>query len=306
MTTRLPTTLPGCPPAVRRAASPAQVDSILPLRGGRRSRGQRISGTAEHPLISVVTVVHNRVSHIEKTILAVLEQTYQNIEYIVIDGGSTDGTVDVLRRYDDRIDYWASEPDAGIYDAMNKALDLVQDPEAYVLFANSDDRLYTPFALERLVAGGGGADLVYGRMLLTDGDAATIQGREVELRDLAGETLCHPATLTRRRVFDEVGKFDTSFRIAGDYDFLVRCFAHPVTTRYVPEIVSRMAMGGMNEELYMLSCRERKRVVRTRFRSLTRLVGVWRVNLYDIPRNAGRDWLSRTGLLGYWRALKRL
>ena len=276
------------------------------MKGGRRINGQRISGTAEQPLISVVTVVRNRVDHIEKTISGVLEQTYPNVEYIVIDGASTDGTVDVLRRYDDRIDYWASEPDAGIYDAMNKALDLISDPEAYVIFANSDDRFYTPFALERLVTGGGGADLVYGRMVLTDGDAVTLQGREVELNDLAGETLCHPATLVKRRVFDEVGRFDTSFRIAGDYDFLVRCFAQPVTTRYVPEIVSRMAMGGMNEEQYMLSCRERKRVVRARFSSLTRLAGVWQVNLYDIPRNTVRHWLRAAGLLGYWRALKRL
>jgi len=276
------------------------------VKGGRRINGQRISGTANQPLISVVTVVRNRVDHIEKTISGVLEQTYPNVEYIVIDGASTDGTVDVLRRYDDRIDYWASEPDAGIYDAMNKALDLITDPDAYVIFANSDDRFYTPFALERLVAGGGGADLVYGRMVLTDGDAVTIQGREVELNDLAGETLCHPATLVKRRVFDEVGRFDTSFRIAGDYDFLVRCFAQPVTTRYVPEIVSRMAMGGMNEEQYMLSCRERKRVVRARFSSLTRLAGVWQVNLYDIPRNTVRHWLRAAGLLGYWRALKRL
>lgn len=276
------------------------------MTGGRRTRGERVAGTAEQPLISVVTVVRNGVAHIEKTIVAALEQTYPHIEYIVIDGGSTDGTVDVLRRYDDQIDYWVSEPDAGIYDAMNKALDFVQDPEAYVLFANSDDRLYTPFALERLVRGGKGADLVYGRMLLTDGDAVTIQGRQVELRDLAGETLCHPATLVRRRIFDEVGKFDTSFRIAGDYDFLVRCFAQPVSTRYVPEIVSRMAMGGVNEEQYMLSCRERKRVVRMRFSSLTRLAGVWHVNLYDIPRNTIRRWLRAAGLLGYWRALKRL
>jgi glycosyltransferase involved in cell wall biosynthesis len=276
------------------------------VNGGRRSKGKRISGTREQPLISVVTVVRNRADHIEKTITGVLEQTYPHIEYIVIDGGSTDGTVDILRRYDERIDYWVSEPDAGIYDAMNKALELISDSDSYVMFANSDDRLHTPFALERLVAGGSGADLVYGRMLLTDGDAATIQGREVQLNDLAGETLCHPATLVKRRVFDEVGKFDTTFRIAGDYDFLVRCFAHPVTTRYVPEIISRMAMGGLNEEQYMLSCRERKRVVRTRFSSLTRLAGVWQVNLYDIPRNTVRHWLRAAGLLGYWRALKRL
>ncbi|MDP9179938.1 MAG: glycosyltransferase, partial [Gemmatimonadota bacterium] len=287
-------------------ASPSPGELVLPSTGGRRSRGHRAAGTAEYPLVSVVTVVHNRASQIESTILGVLEQTYPHIEYIVIDGGSTDGTVDVIRRYDDRIDYWASEPDGGIYHAMNKAIDLVLDPDAYVLFANSDDRLYTNDALARLVAGGKGADLVYGRMVLGDGEVSAVHGREVELNDLAGETLCHPATLTRRNVFDEVGKFDTSFRIAADYDFLVRCFAHPVTTRYVPEIVSRMAMGGMSEDQYILSCRERKRVVRTRFSSVTRLVGVWRVNLYDIPRHTARDWLSRAGLLGYWRALKRL
>ena len=300
------TTSPRFPRVVLKAASLARGEAVLPLRGGRRSRGHRAAGTAEYPLVSVVTVVHNRVSQIETTILGVLEQSYPHVEYIVIDGGSTDGTVDVIRRYDDRIDYWVSEPDSGIYDAMNKAIDLVLDPDAYVLFANSDDRLYANDALARLVAGGKGADLVYGRMVLSDGEVSTVHGREVELKDLAGETLCHPATLTRRKVFDEVGKFDTTFRIAADYDFLVRCFAHPVTTRFVPEVVSRMAMGGVSEDQYILSCRERKRVVRTRFRSLTRLVGVWRVNLYDIPRHAARDWLSRVGLLGYWRALKRL
>lgn len=265
-----------------------------------------MSGTPEHPLVSVITVVYNRAWHIEETMQAVFEQSYPNVEYIVIDGGSTDGTVDILRRYDDRIDYWVSEPDNGMYDAMNKALEVIHDPEAYVLIANSDDRLDSPQALERLVAGGGGADLVYGQMIVTDGQAEGIQGREVTLEDLAGETLCHPATLIRRKVFDEVGKFDTSFRIAADYDLLVRCFAHPVTTRFVPGIVSRMRMWGASEEQFMVSARERKRVVRSQFRSLTRLAGVWRVNLVEIPRFAARHWLHRAGLLGLWRALKRL
>ena len=110
---------------------------------------------------------------------------------------------------------------------------------------------------------------------------------------LRDETLCHPATIMRRRVFDEVGKFDTSFTIAGDYDLIVRCFAHPVTTKFVPEIISRMSMGGISEDRFMLSCRERKRVVRSRFKSITRFTGVWRVNLYDIPRNTARQWLAR-------------
>ncbi len=276
------------------------------LNGGRRTRGSLMKGTDEHPLVSVVTVVKNRATHIEATIIAVLAQTYPNVEYIVLDGGSSDGTVDILRSYDERIDYWQSEPDSGIYEAMNKGIDLVTDPNSYVLFANSDDSLYSADALEKLVAGGVGADLVYGRMIVTDGEAAGVYGREVVLADLAGETLCHPATLMRRKVFDEVGKFDTSFRIAGDYDMIVRCFAHPVTSRFVPEIITRMGMWGASEDQYMLSCRERKRVVRERFTSVTRFAGVWRVNLVEIPRNATRHWLNRAGGLGLWRALKRL
>ncbi len=273
--------------------------------GGRRTRGEKKTGTAGRPLVAVITVVHNGARHIADTIEAVLAQSYENVEYIVVDGGSTDGTVDVLRRYDDRIDYWLSEPDAGIYDAMNKGIDLVSDPDAYVIFANADDRLFSPRALERAIELGRGADLIYGRMRLTDGDASAVQGRQVATRDLARETLCHPATLMRRRVFDAVGRFDTSFRIAADYDLIVRCFQHPVTTEFVDEIVAEMRMGGMSEARFMLSCSERKRVVRERFDLPARLAGVWQVNLYDIPRNAARRWLGRAGLLRHWRALRR-
>jgi GT2 family glycosyltransferase len=188
---------------------------------------------------------------------------------------------------------------------MNKAVDLVSDPESYVIFANSDDRLFTPHAIEAAVEKGRGADLIYGKMRLTDGDAAAIMGREVEPNDLAVETLCHPATLMRRRLFESVGKFDTSFRIAADYDLIVRCFQHPVSTRFVDEVISEMQMGGMSEDRFMLSCAERKRVVRARFDLPHRIIGVSQVNLYDIPRNAARHWLGRAGLLRHWRALKR-
>lgn len=258
------------------------------------------------PLVSIVTAVFDRAWHIEETIQAILAQTYPNLEYIIVDGGSTDGTVDVLRRYDDRIDYWISEKDSGIYDAMNKGIDLVTDPESYVMFANSDDCLYSPTAVERIVAEGRGADLVYGRMEVTDGGVSRIVGRPMELKDLAVETLCHPATFTRRRVFDLVGKFDTRYRLAADYDQIIRCFAHPVSTQFVDVVVSRMTMGGSSEAQYQLSGRERKEVVRERFSSSTRLLGVLRVNFYALPRSSARYWLDRIGLLDHWRAVKNL
>lgn len=272
--------------------------------GGRRGAGGFARGTPERPLVSVITVVYNGAKHVEETIRAVAGQTYPNIEHIVVDGGSTDGTVDILRRYDDTLDFWLSEPDAGLYYAMNKGIDLVTDPQAYVLFANADDALYSTDAIERAMSLSGGEDLVYGKMVLTDGQISGVTGRKVELSDLARQTLCHPATFVRRSVFDRIGKFDTSYVIAADYDHIVRCFAAPVSTRFVDVIVSRMRMGGLSEDQFMLSCRERKAMIRARFPLIPRLAGIWQVNLYDIPRNAARRWLDGAGLLGHWRALK--
>ena len=108
----------------------------------------------------------------------------------------------------------------------------------------------------------------------------------------------------RRRVFDQVGKFDTSYRIAADYDHIVRCFAAPVSTRFVDVIVAKMRMGGVSEDRFLLSCRERKAVIRKRFPLVPRLRGILQVNLYDIPRNTARRMIDRAGLLGHWRALK--
>ncbi|HUQ20714.1 MAG TPA: glycosyltransferase, partial [Gemmatimonadaceae bacterium] len=140
--------------------------------------------TPPRPRVSVITVVRNAAEGIEHTIQSVLDQSYDNIEYIVIDGASTDGTTDIIKGYADRIDKFVSEPDRGIYDAMNKGIDFVSDPESYVIFTNAGDRLFSPRAIEQAVAKGRGADLVYGKMRLTDGDASGVMGKEVTLDDL--------------------------------------------------------------------------------------------------------------------------
>ena len=274
------------------------------VEGGRRGLGERRTGTSDRPLISVVTVVFNNVKHVEETIQAVASQTYADVDHIVIDGGSTDGTLDVLRRYDGAISYWMSEPDSGIYEAMNKGIAAVNDPESYVIFSNAGDALYSNEALERVVEQSRGEDMLYGKMLLADDRISAVVGKRVALPDLAFQTLCHPATFVRRRVFDSVGLFDTKYSIAADYDHIVRCFLAPVSTRFVDVVVSRMRMGGTSEDQFMKSCRERKDVIRRRFPLVPRMRGIWQVNLYDIPRNIARRWLDRAGLLGHWRAIK--
>ena len=107
--------------------------------GGLRVKGCSKKSYKDKPLISIITVVFNGERYLEDTILSVINQTYDNVEYIVIDGGSTDSTLDVIKKYEDGIDYWVSEKDTGIYDAMNKGIDLVTGD--WVNFVNSSDTL---------------------------------------------------------------------------------------------------------------------------------------------------------------------
>lgn len=107
--------------------------------GGLRTKGITKTAVSEKPLITVVTVVYNGAETLEQTILSVVNQTYDNIEYIIIDGSSTDGTLDIIKKYEDKIDYWQSEPDKGIYDAMNKGIKLANGNWIYIL--GSDDFL---------------------------------------------------------------------------------------------------------------------------------------------------------------------
>ena len=260
--------------------------------------------TVSRPKVSVITVVYNGAKHLEECIRAVANQTYANIDYFVIDGGSNDGTVDIIRRNESHITKWISEEDEGLYDAMNKGVAMVTDPESYVLFANADDHLNYQDVIENVMVLSNGEDLVYGKMVLTDGEISGVAGREVTFRDLAQQTLCHPATFVRRKVFDQIGMFDTSYKIAADYDFIVRAFGAGVSTRFVDVIVSTMRMGGVSDDRFMLSCSERKAVIHRQFPFLPRMTGVAQVNLYDIPRNAVRRLLSRAGLLSRWRSLK--
>ena len=116
--------------------------------GGLRTKGITKTSTPEKPLITVVTVVYNGAATLEQTIQSVVNQTYDNVEYIIIDGASTDGTLDIIKKYEDRIDYWQSEPDKGIYDAMNKGLDLATGD--FLIFLGADDLIFAPTTFQNI------------------------------------------------------------------------------------------------------------------------------------------------------------
>lgn len=175
------------------------------------------------PLVSIITVVRNDVSHIEETMLSVLNQTYQNIEYIVIDGGSTDGTVEIIKKYAHRLAYWVSESDGGIYPAMNKGLEHASGE--WVNFMNSGDTFVADVTIEMVFAQvgdctnlkiiGGGTINVFNDHSKTFLDPAKSPNAiPVEI------PFSHQACFVRR----DVCKYDPHYKIAADYKVMYDVF----------------------------------------------------------------------------------
>ena len=262
----------------------------------------------ERPAVAVVTAVRNAEATIERTLESVARQTWRPLEHIVVDGASTDGTRTILARHGDRL-RWISEPDRGIYDAMNKGLAMVRGAGTYVVFLNADDTFHADDSVERALRSAAGEDLVYGRLERHDAelDYRDVIGREVSARDLVLGMRCHhQAMLARRGVFERVGTFDMRYRIAADYDWAVRVFLDPtLARRFVPVIVSTMGRGGVSDRRYLASVRERWDVVRRHypFAELVRY-SLW-TGFGDYLRYYLQQVLTRLGMLNRARDLKR-
>jgi len=199
--------------------------------------------------ISVVTVVLNAAGSIKKCVASVLGQTYDNIEYLVIDGVSTDGTLDILARYRDRIDYLVSEPDRGLYHAMNKGIQAATGD--FVYFLNSDDA----FCDEAVVADVAAAiqlnpsvDLVYGDVLMRSGDQL-VRRSQVPVLDresLCRKGFCHQALFARRELLVRTGGFFEEYRIVADGDWLARALAAGATSLHLDRGIAVFSMDGLS------------------------------------------------------------
>lgn len=180
--------------------------------------------------ISVVTVVYNSVHNVEETLLNVIGQTWGNLEYIVIDGGSTDGTVDVIKKYADRITFWISEKDKGIFDAMNKSLQYVTGE--YVLFMNAGDTFVSNRTVEKVFSQDiGDADLIYGDAYTRNNlgykfsKANSIYDQNPTKRDMIfkSQGFSHQSLFTKTGMLKKV-KFDISYPLGSDYGTTARIF----------------------------------------------------------------------------------
>lgn len=215
--------------------------------GGMRVRGARPQPPAQAPLISIVTVVYNGAATLERAIRSVLQQTYPHIEHLIIDGGSTDGTLELIQRYDGKLAYWVSEPDGGIFDAMNKGVALAGG--AYVAILNADDH-YAPGAVECVVRAllCEGTEAVYGDSIFVVEDIG-MEGRVTATLNLTrGMTLCHPALFVARSVYERLGAYDLRYRFSADLDFALRLRLADVKFAKASEPLVYYAAGGAAEQ----------------------------------------------------------
>ena len=246
--------------------------------------------------ISVITAVYNNRDTISAALDSALRQAGVNLQLVVIDGGSTDGTLDVLRSYADRLDVLISEPDRGIYDALNKGIQRASGE--VVGFLHSDDLFADPGVLSRIGAvfadpavGAAYGDLVYVRkdnpdQVVRYWRAGVFSGRRLRW----GWMPPHPTLYVRRHVYEQHGLFDTSFRIAADYDFILRTLGKAgVGVRYIPEVLVKMRVGGASNRSLRNILRKSGEDLRALRRNGVGGVGalMWK-NLSKLPQFLGR------------------
>ena len=205
--------------------------------------------------ISIITVVYNNKDFIEEAIKSVLSQDYGNLEYIIIDGGSTDGTLDIIGKYSNQISIVISEKDNGLYDAMNKAYKLVSGDIVGIL--NSDDLFFSKKSVSKVVSAFetfSNADIVYGDLIYVKREDVSFTVRHWISGDYYnnyfhdGFTPAHPSVYVRSHVIEK-HKYDLSFKLTADYDWLLRIF-DKYKAKYIEEIIVKKRQGGDTNKSY--------------------------------------------------------
>lgn len=221
--------------------------------GGLRIKGVEKILMQGKPLISVITVVFNGAATLEHTIRSVIEQTYDNIEHIIIDGGSTDATLDILRKYEDHIDYWVSEKDAGIYDAMNKGIALAKGK--YIGMLNADDYFANPSALVKIATrlAASNVDAVFSCLDIVDPANLDRVLRKYRVSSFSSFMLRigvmppHPTFYCKKSCYEKAGPYRTDYRIAADFEMLARMLLkHNITWEFIDETTVKMRSGGLS------------------------------------------------------------
>jgi glycosyltransferase involved in cell wall biosynthesis len=198
------------------------------------------------PKISIITVVFNAAEMLEETIKSVLAQMYDNWEFIIVDGGSTDGTIDILKRYQLPKILWKSEPDKGIYDAMNKGI--IRASGEWIYFLGADDTFIDSNVLEKIFLNKSyEADFIYGNVF--DKRLKRNYDGEFDQNKLLQKNICHQGIFFNKSLFITIGNYNTNYRLLSDWDFNLRCFSNAkVKKEYLDVVVANYSEGGASAE----------------------------------------------------------
>ncbi len=232
----------------------------------------------KQPLVSVITVVLNGEKTLERTIKSISSQKYPNIEYIIVDGNSTDKTKTIIKQYESFISRWISEPDQGLYDAMNKGIKLATGD--YLWFINAGDEIASPNTLEKVFNNFPLADIYYGETMITDE-----QGKEIGLRRLRpkdkmtwkdfrkGMLISHQSVIVSSEI---VNKYNQKYRFSADYDWIISVFLKAEKIVNTKLILSNFMDGGLTKKNIRESLKER-------FQIMAKVYGFLPSLFYHIP-----------------------
>jgi len=222
---------------------------MIRVEGGTRLKGVDDLKDSAVPKVSIVTVAYNGGSEIEETILSVLNQSFKNVEFIIIDGGSTDGTLEILRKYDSRIDYWVSEKDSGIYDAMNKGIELARGN--YLCFLNCGDRFYSEKVLanifETFSAPSDLEQIIYGDREVRYSSGKTLISKAGVVTDLwKGSQFCHQSVFIPTS-YHKAHPYNLEVPIAADFEFFFNALRNGVRFEKIDSVISSIEAGGISD-----------------------------------------------------------
>lgn len=214
--------------------------------------------------LSIITINLNNVAGLRKTIESVVSQTFSDFEYIIIDGGSSDGSVDVIKEYSDKITNWVSEPDNGIYNAMNKGIEKAIGE--YCFFLNSGDWLIDDKVLDSVFKIDVSVDILYGNTIAINNDGIKlIKGpstSNISAYQLITNTLPHQGSFIKRKLFDKYGKYDENLRIISDWKFFFELIVfNNISVQYYDLVVSYFDTHGISNEEIELDLAERQQVL---------------------------------------------
>lgn len=208
--------------------------------GGLRTKGYFKKDIEGKPLITIVTVVFNGIDYLEKTIQSVISQTYENVEYIVIDGGSTDGTLDIIKKYESQIDYWVSEKDKGIYDAMNKGV--VLSHGTWINFMNAGDVFFDFEVISKVMSLSlvNEHDFIYSDSQMSNGKKFVC--------DIFQNRIIHQSLIYQKKVHADLGLYMVGKQVTiSDYLFFI--MAKDFNWLKINNVISRFELGGVSGDI---------------------------------------------------------